>query len=132
GCAGVPASGRCEGGVARYCDLASGSLRQVDCRALGQSCVSDPDRGAACVDLGLGAPVQGELCDGLVDRRGVCAQGAAIWCDADAGQIVAWDCAGSGLSCGVDQCQSGAYCCERQATPEDECERLGYYGECSG
>lgn len=134
GCNGVPASGRCLDGVAMYCDVANGYLRQVDCRALGQECVVDPSRGASCEDLGSTSTDEGSPCGGAVDTTGFCSSdGTAVWCDEQSDQIVAWDCQQDGLACGVDQCQSGAYCCDDGgAQPQDECETLGFYGECSG
>lgn len=132
GCDGVPAAGKCENGTAQYCDVANGTLRQVDCRALGQECVVSPSQGASCLAIEGATPNPGGPCDGVINDKGMCsANGTAIWCDAASNQIVAWSCADDGLACGVDQCQSGAYCCAESPPPVNECDTLGFYGECA-
>jgi hypothetical protein len=135
GCNGVPASGRCEGGTAMYCDVAKEDLRQVDCRALGQECVVDPSKGAICQQVTSNGADPNQPCGGAVDAKGYCAaDGTALWCDVDNNQIVSWNCGQNGLTCGVDACQSGAYCCANPETPPQptECDTLGFYGECAG
>jgi hypothetical protein len=132
GCEGVTEGGECRDGVALYCDAGSGSLRQVDCRALGLVCAMDPDRGAICADLGNQSGDPGSPCGGVVNETGYCSdQGAAVWCDVEGNQVVSWSCGQSGLSCAVNDCQSGAYCCE-DAPQANECPALGFYGECAG
>jgi hypothetical protein len=69
----------------------------------------------------------------VVGATGYCsADGVAVWCDTTSDQVVSWNCAGSGLDCGVDTCQDGAYCCENVSQPSNECPDLGFYGECAG
>src|SRR5512138_3464955 len=48
GCNGIPESGKCEDGVAVYCDVEGDALRRKDCKALGKSCVLDAQMGALC------------------------------------------------------------------------------------
>lgn len=134
GCGGVTERGECRDGVAVSCDVASDALRQVDCAALSQQCVFDPDRGVSCRDLGLGEPGEGP-CLGLVSDEGFCAEdGSAIWCDSSSSQIYVWSCAQTGLACAVNECENGVYCCDAMSQPPepDECERLGFEGECDG
>src|SRR5262249_43005644 len=58
GCMGVPQRGECHitamGESAVVCDLASNSLRSVNCTAQGKHCVIDSSRGATCQDLNGG------------------------------------------------------------------------------
>lgn len=135
GCEGVTELGECRLGTAVKCNVSDDSLQQVDCAALGQECVIDPDRGAKCTVLDLPPPGEGP-CRGQATAAGSCsAEGAAVWCDVTSNQIYAWTCADSALSCQVDACQSGAYCCPDEGTPPpdpDECETLGFNGECAG
>lgn len=137
-CGGVTERGQCQDGVALHCDVIENTLSQVDCAALGQECVIDPDRGAKCVQLNLAEPTDPDAaCDGQIDGKGFCADGQAVWCDGQSDQIYAWNCAQSGLACAVDECQEGAYCCEAGAPPPDpeqpsECDTLGFAGECAG
>lgn len=134
-CEGVTERGECRDGTAFSCNVADNVLQQVDCAALGQECVLDPDRGAKCTVLDLPPPAEGP-CRGQATANGTCSEdGTAIWCDIESNQIYAWTCADSALSCQVDGCENGAYCCQDEGTPPpdpDECETLGFAGECAG
>lgn len=135
GCDGVNERGECRLGIAVTCNVAADELQQVDCAALNQDCVMDPDRGAKCTGLGLPAPGEGP-CRGQATANGTCLEdGTAVWCDVASNQIYAWTCGDSALTCQVDACQNGAYCCQDTndpPPPPDECEELGYEGECAG
>jgi hypothetical protein len=92
--------GECDGHVAVYCDLQREEIRRVDCEALGRTCLVDVGRGAIC---------DGSTTD-TYDEDGRCEDEAAVWRDED-GELQRWTCAEDGLTCQVDACQSGAYCC---------------------
>jgi len=136
GCAGIPVSGVCQQGVAVYCDAADDVVRRVECTELGQECVIDPNSGARCTSIDTGGTrVPGMPCGGVVDVVGVCtADGTAVWCDVESDQIVSWSCVQNQRECMVDDCAFGAYCCQGGGTssPANECESLGFYGECAG
>lgn len=137
GCDGITEAGTCEDGVATYCDVENGELRRKDCKALGKSCVVDPSRGASCDDVQPGGAGTGSTCDTGVTFEGSCGgEGGqtATWCDEESGQTIVWDCDAEGLACESDTCAFGAFCCGSAAPPppSNECETLGFYGECSG
>jgi hypothetical protein len=58
----------------------------------------------------------------------------ATWCDPATSQTIVWNCAAEGLACTVDDCGYGAFCCGSSPPPppSNECDTLGFYGECSG
>jgi hypothetical protein len=136
GCDGIPESGVCQDGVAVYCDLENAELRRKDCKALGKSCVVDGQRGAMCETV-TGGGGGNSTCDTGVTFEGTCggANGqTATWCDPGSNQTIVWNCAADGLSCQIDDCGFGAFCCGSAPPPppSNECATLGFYGECSG
>lgn len=143
GCDGITEAGSCVDGVATYCDLETGELRRKDCKALGKSCVVDGARGAMCdtVDPGAGGGGEGEetpCTDTGVTVYGSCGGPdgqTAVWCDPGSEQTIVWDCAADGLTCSLDECTTGAFCCGATLPPppeQNECPDLGFEGECAG
>ncbi len=140
GCDGVPEHGKCEDGVAVYCDTAGdGELRRKDCKALGKSCVVDGARGAIC-DVVVAPPPGsggGSTCDSGATFEGTCGGeggNTAVWCDPASMQTISWDCGGDGLSCTMNDCGIGAFCCGAATPPppSNDCPALGFFGECGG
>jgi hypothetical protein len=145
GCNGVTEAGTCADGVAEYCDVEADSLRRKDCKALGKSCVLDPSTGAKCETVGSGGGETDPGCEAGVTFDGSCGGTGgqtATWCDAFTQQTIVWDCAGDGLTCQTDTCETsggtvipGAFCCAAGGTPppaQNPCPALGYEGECDG
>jgi hypothetical protein len=141
GCNGIPESGKCEDGVATYCDVEADSLRRKDCKALGKGCVVDTTAGAKCEAVTSGGGGTGGACGNGVTNEGTCGGQVATWCDELSAQTVVWDCAGDGLTCQTTCTTSsgtaipGAFCCAAGGTPppaSNECPALGFEGECNG
>jgi hypothetical protein len=105
-----------------------------------------PDLGTAPHDMGTATHPPDmsmpDLCNHGVSFYGYCSGATAIWCDPSTGQIITWDCAMDGYSCGEWDCADGAYCCGQTQTPmadmamttspSPECTALGYDGACQG
>ena len=112
-CASATGSGAPD--TAIWCDSSTGQTYVVDCAALGKSCQVDACAdGAYCCDAPVSvdmatAPSTSAECEAL-GYAGACEDGHARWC-AD-GQIVDIDCGARGQGCAVDECASGAYCCD--------------------
>lgn len=145
GCNGVTEAGTCSDGVAEYCDVEADSLRRKDCKALGKSCILDPSTGAKCETVTPGGGGGESGCESGVTNEGSCGGPGgmtATWCDAFSQQTIVWDCAGDGLTCGMDTCETesgtqipGAFCCAAGGTPppaQNPCPALGFEGECNG
>ncbi len=177
-CNGVTVSGKCEGGKAIRCDVAANRLDTRDCATVGRECVLDVANGAVCTEVDVNPCLNpaGSTCNngvatfcdtsgatdsirtwkcatnamtcavddckdgayccggdtqdcGEIDYRGVCESNVAKWCSTD-NQLQVWDCPAENMNCEVDTCSGGdgAFCC---AVVDDECERLGYNGECT-
>lgn len=139
GCEGVTARGECQQGTAVYCDLERGRLRRVDCEALGQNCILDIARGAICQsldeqDTGEGSGAASACTDTGISETGFCTTaGSAVYCDTAGAQPVTktWDCTAAGMTCGVGDCATGAYCCGGTSQPPaGQCGTLDFNGIC--
>jgi hypothetical protein len=135
-CEGVPESGQCVDGVATFCDVGANALRRKDCKALGKSCIVNSTRGAVCETIAAPAGGGATACDTGVTYEGSCGGAGgntAVWCDPASKQTFSWDCDNYGLSCAVNECGTGAYCCAAGAPPPtNECATLGFAGTCGG
>ncbi len=141
GCEGVTARGECQQGSAVYCDLDRGRLRRVDCEALGQSCILDISRGAVCKNLeeqDPAGPGASACSDTGISEQGFCTSaGEAVYCDTSGSAPVTrtWNCTAAGMTCGIDNCAHGAFCCDADgSTAGNLCEGTGldFNGFCDG
>jgi hypothetical protein len=142
GCNGVTEAGKCQDGSAVTCDVASGTLRKKDCKALGKTCTLDPTRGAKCdtaPDNGGGGTTTG--C-GSVTAAGSCGGAGnqtATWCDTESNSLVVWNCADeTNMECVMDKPGTnivGAFCFSKTTMPPpapnpNKCADLGIEGMC--
>lgn len=119
-CGGITAEGQCNAaGTAVWCNPEEGVI-EWPCLEYGLHCEMTDD-GVYCVGE------ESSECD-VLGLEGECAGNVARYCYDDV--LYEEVCGESGMSCQVDTCWEGAGCCE--IVDESECERLGYYGECSG
>ncbi len=136
-CNGVTARGECQQGTAVYCDLDRNRLRNVDCEALGQNCILDVSRGAVCKkvdeDTGGSTGTTSACTDTNVSEAGYCtADGIAVFCDTTGAAPVTrtWNCGDDSMTCGVDDCVEGAFCCG--GAEPIACGDVDYRGSCDG
>lgn len=90
-CGAVTDEGECQGNVAVYCD--AGELVADDCAAYGETCDAGYCGGGVDPD-----PQPGGGSCGAIDEVGVCQGTVVSYCDA--GELVSYDCADDGTSCG--------------------------------
>lgn len=126
---GLTVLGECggEGGqVARWCDEQSQTTQVWNCASDGMACTVDTcATGAFC--CGATPPPPSELCPELGFRGECVDSGRARWCEGDVLRDITCE---GGDTCQVDACEEGAYCCPPPGGA-DECERLGFDGECT-
>lgn len=163
GCDGVTKKGDCEGDMAVKCDVLADEVVEVDCTKNDLVCVKDAERGAICREPidggggsssggsgsggggggGGGGSTSGAPCTSGATAYGKCEGSVAIWCTEE-GNTQTWDCSKSGLACKLDDCESGAYCCEGEGGgagggggggggggSSSQCDAIGNYGICT-
>ena len=145
GCDAIPERGKCEDGVAVFCDIDlkvvadpddnSGVLRRKDCKALGKSCLVDAQLGAVCDTPPAAAPGATSPCDTGITVEGDCFGTTAIWCDEKTKQTQVWECTADNMVCDFDDV--GAFCFAPKGSPAPvtltaaECADLnGFVGKC--
>jgi hypothetical protein len=137
GCGEETSLGHCDKATneAVRCDLSQDRVVREDCGTMESTCIEEEQTGAQCQKVSPPPPPDGMdekgPCGNGVTLEGYCDGTTAIWCDSTAAtaQLVGLRCADYGMSCQVNTCEYGAYCCNPQPT---ECASLGFFGECMG